>query len=1164
MGTGAVFTNLYSKKLLPYDQLRTGFLDYLRDREIDIHSRVFNDDGSFDVLTPVIPTAFVDGVRITAAFAGASGDGYTIEFGAADPLLSNILFENSLGVVYHLGLRHVIVEDGVEVNPRTGWKHYTQYKESIGNLGTPNLVTDMGAFVRVIVNSVTEPGVSHVGRNVKIWLTNPLIDIPAAAFETCAVQWNGFNNFIDTGGLLGQMAGSVSTTPADYKVQELGVTFQRQTSGDLRTTPGVLFLAAITGGGPGTPVLPGQISTVDQHVIAWTASAWSEITRIDIHGDTKVQVTADVLDVNEDQITVLDALAARVFGVDEDGDTYIGGDVDLIGNLVMSSSSEFQFDDYSIYEGAGYMFFEVTGAGPWPAGAPMSFFWGAGTGFTHSVYLDGTLYLAGATAIIDSITYGGADLNFRDPYTFGAGGVNLSGFDVMLPTWGQMSHFTHPSIVESLNEAQDIESNHFACGVNYGIEPSIGIGTSLGFTAGSVLIAKDNGSGLRCIREALLSPISFAFPVPGTYYVYVDDTGALVSTLTYTTAFTDGYVQICSVYSDGANLSGLSDLRFFTSQSDRNVSVTVGPVGFAGPGNPRIYNFQSLKAAVDWVNLATNVWGVVPHRYAPVEIVISGPLVETQTISINTPVTIRSNLKQSNSMVSWSFTGAPLFYIQCSDVTMRDTLFAYGGGAGGTFCALVDVGSGIKRFKFQGNEVQAGFLDYVFTTGGLGMPVSNSRWEGNYIWRSGASGSPNEYVFDFDVVEDIYIQNNLFNGGYSTNCDIINLRGGFTRVTVEDNYFTLARDALVVPFNFLNNQALKFLSNTISVMHDFGFLCWSPSAAMFQVNDNLVMDTGQTNSAGAIYSAAWQSVYDGNICYYNGGGYTTAFDITVNGWECAVTNNISYYGDGGIWVGGGSPQRCVIDGNICVEMFYREGILVEGGYDVISNNLVWGHGAQGGGVGAAGIRALGTGHIITGNHVEGKMMGAGGGTWGIRLQSTYDCVVIGNHVEIWNSDAATSAVGIGLSGWGHVVVGNYLGRIGNNVNGGIGIYASATYTAITGNYFRNILGHAIWSPAGTSGACSITGNVMNGIGQAGIVNPLSGTIQLDIIYVSSNGNVVSSNVTSTLTAGAWGVTFAVGSSNNIGQLNRCVCPGGNVRDLAAANMIGANAVNNNL
>ncbi len=254
--------NLYHKRLLSLTAVKNNFLDYLQGAIDEVGTAFFagasgtldadkigmnNSHGgsTFDIDTAAATSVIAANHTIDLTKITGAGKTHTIPF------------ENTAATVYWAGVFFAEVEDGVEVNPRTGDPEYTALKQSFGNVDHPTSVTDHTSYIRVNVNSITESGVDHSGRSVKVWLVDPVHPLDSVAFFTGTIAYSAPNNYIDipysgANGPLGQDTSSEapSTTAADYKVFIEGVTWRKNT--DLRGVAACAVLGKITGGTPPT------------------------------------------------------------------------------------------------------------------------------------------------------------------------------------------------------------------------------------------------------------------------------------------------------------------------------------------------------------------------------------------------------------------------------------------------------------------------------------------------------------------------------------------------------------------------------------------------------------------------------------------------------------------------------------------------------------------------------------------------------------------------------------------------------------------------------------------------------------------------------------------------------------------------------------------------
>lgn len=341
MATDGTFLLVQNKKILPFD-LYNGLVQYLRNLSVDLEKNLIRKPGIFDTAVVVAASGVNDAVDIAqgTGFTASDGLGHCIKFAAADSRLNDVKFQNTAATVYHFGLQYAEVEDGAEINPRTGVPNYVQKKEQVGRKGDPTSVTDLGGgSIRVNVNAlITTPGSnSHAGRLAMIWLKVPQSGVAATAFQTATIAFSAGNNTVDVG-YMGQ--GAPSTFAADYNALIIGPTVTRLSDLDLRTASGVVFLAAATGTGPAA--IAGGIVTTDQNVITFSLSDFDDVLRRDSHGDMKLLVTADSSDAEEPQVEVKNSGGTTTWKVDEDGDQ-TGNDAIMARYLLSPSVTRNRF-----------------------------------------------------------------------------------------------------------------------------------------------------------------------------------------------------------------------------------------------------------------------------------------------------------------------------------------------------------------------------------------------------------------------------------------------------------------------------------------------------------------------------------------------------------------------------------------------------------------------------------------------------------------------------------------------------------------------------------------------------------------------------------------------------------------------------------------------------
>jgi hypothetical protein len=295
MATGSVFAKFYNKKIAGFTDFGPRMLDYLKELNRDSVQARFDVDGVFN--TPHGLSGGVNTVSVTGSSRETDGLGHTMRVSSSAFGVS-ALFQNTAAVVYHVGLRYCEIPIGISVNPRTGLPEYASFKEEIGESGVPNSVVNNGSTLTLVVDNVTESGVSNAGRTVRVYklVPAPGATTEAIAIEDCTVAWDGSNNKITTAALLGQSV--VSTTAADYVVVMMGITVKRNTN--LESSPNHCFIGTVTGvGAGGTPVtfdtsLQRLVKTfTDATQILFTPYSWLTHTNVQAALQDVVDVLGD-------------------------------------------------------------------------------------------------------------------------------------------------------------------------------------------------------------------------------------------------------------------------------------------------------------------------------------------------------------------------------------------------------------------------------------------------------------------------------------------------------------------------------------------------------------------------------------------------------------------------------------------------------------------------------------------------------------------------------------------------------------------------------------------------------------------------------------------------------------------------------------------------------
>jgi hypothetical protein len=316
MSTGDKSINIYLKKFLSQQELVENFQELHEKLIKDLYRRVYKLSGLFKggILSSSAPNTF----DVETPSEGTDSQGNDI---VLDPLYASALaFENTLNDLYYVGLRMAVVPVDVETNVRTGKLKYIFNEDVVGVRADPDDVIDnLNGTIKLIVDSITEPGVSNAGRKVRVFLKTiedggllgPLSLVQP--FEELIVQWDGTNNFVQTTTGLGQLATNISVDENDYQVVLMGPTVKKNT--DLRTIQEVIFLGIITGAGAGN-----SPSVFDQTDLVYLSSLSPEPgTGLAAALSTLLEEGGTIAhsDVTPGLISWSSALKIRPFGTDQ-------------------------------------------------------------------------------------------------------------------------------------------------------------------------------------------------------------------------------------------------------------------------------------------------------------------------------------------------------------------------------------------------------------------------------------------------------------------------------------------------------------------------------------------------------------------------------------------------------------------------------------------------------------------------------------------------------------------------------------------------------------------------------------------------------------------------------------------------------------------------------
>jgi hypothetical protein len=257
--TGKSKIRLVSKKILTFGDFRDYLVSYVVDDAESGLAANFPIAGFFKVL-PALTSPGSGAIALGATggpFLATDGKGRQISFD--NTAFTSVPLPAGLadGTVVSIGLERALLDQGVEVNPRTQLVNYRKQTEAVGRRGTPNAVVDNGdGTLTFTVDAITEAGVNYAGRTITVWLkpledgglVGPQSPVEATAIETRTIAFSSGSNKVTTAGKLGQGV-TPSTTAADYVIVLNGPTVKKKTTEDLTATAGVVFVGETTAAG---------------------------------------------------------------------------------------------------------------------------------------------------------------------------------------------------------------------------------------------------------------------------------------------------------------------------------------------------------------------------------------------------------------------------------------------------------------------------------------------------------------------------------------------------------------------------------------------------------------------------------------------------------------------------------------------------------------------------------------------------------------------------------------------------------------------------------------------------------------------------------------------------------------------------------------------------
>lgn len=288
--------NIYHKRLLSMTALKSNFLEFLEGEIDEATAAMYQGtsgvlDGDEIELNNDTGGDTFD-LDLTNAFRVIVGTGQIVDLSKITGvgITEGIPFENTTAIEYQVGIKFAEIEDGVEVNPRSGDAEYPSIKQTYGEKGTPGSVVDNTTYIRLNINSITESGVDHSGRTVRCWLVDPVSQVEGIAYFEGTSAYSGPDNYVDipysgSNGPLGQDTGvdPPSTTAADYVVFIEGATWRRNYA--IAGDSDYAFLGTITGGvTPGFSIVGQQpifINTLDRAYDGASGSGSGRIVTVD-------------------------------------------------------------------------------------------------------------------------------------------------------------------------------------------------------------------------------------------------------------------------------------------------------------------------------------------------------------------------------------------------------------------------------------------------------------------------------------------------------------------------------------------------------------------------------------------------------------------------------------------------------------------------------------------------------------------------------------------------------------------------------------------------------------------------------------------------------------------------------------------------------------------
>ncbi len=246
--TGDLYLDLIPVSIISLVALDAGLKEPLRQTGRQTLLDVYGADGVIGAAKASFTYSAVnDTLDLDADFAGVTGEGWRVAAVAANTEWSTIPFEDAAATTYYIGARAMDVPSAASANTTDGSMYYAATRERIGVPGTPDTVTDLGGSIRMVVDTLVDPGwTAGATRQVIVWLNTPETASTAVAIQTVTAAYDGASGSvrITIPDNLGQT--TVSTTPGDYSLFLLG---PRITDTDITSDAKYVILGTQVGNG---------------------------------------------------------------------------------------------------------------------------------------------------------------------------------------------------------------------------------------------------------------------------------------------------------------------------------------------------------------------------------------------------------------------------------------------------------------------------------------------------------------------------------------------------------------------------------------------------------------------------------------------------------------------------------------------------------------------------------------------------------------------------------------------------------------------------------------------------------------------------------------------------------------------------------------------------